>query len=172
MKNSKNNGVWIGADQLTNEKAFKENAKSEFVELPVVDQLSDEKVVHSNTNRRDFLKYLGFGLGAATVAACDIPVRRAIPYVVKPDDIVPGVATYYASSFVDGGDYCSVLVKTREGRPIKIEGNTLILTMHGDLIGENSGPEIIEIVNNALSDKMINCIIDIGDVISPGSYNK
>ncbi len=46
----------------------------------------------------------------------------------------------------------------------KIEGNTLILTMHGDLIGENSGPEIIEIVNNALSDKMINCIVDIENI--------
>jgi len=125
MKNSKNNGVWIGVDQLNNESAFKENAKSEFVELPVVDQLSEEKAINTNTNRRDFLKYLGFGLGAATIAACDIPVRRAIPYVVKPDDIVPGVASYYASSIVNGGDYCSVLVKTREGRPIKIEGNTL-----------------------------------------------
>ncbi|RMD71326.1 MAG: 4Fe-4S ferredoxin, partial [Bacteroidetes bacterium] len=71
-------------------------------------------------------KYLGFSLGAATIAAsCDIPVKRAIPYVVKPDEIVPGVATYYASSFVNGGDYCAVLVKTREGRPIKIEGNSL-----------------------------------------------
>ncbi|MEM8907690.1 MAG: 4Fe-4S dicluster domain-containing protein [Bacteroidota bacterium] len=58
-------------------------------------------------------------------AGCDIPIKRAIPYVVKPDEIVPGVATYYASSFVRGGDYCSVLVKTREGRPIKIEGNSL-----------------------------------------------
>jgi len=58
-------------------------------------------------------------------AGCDIPVKRAIPYVVKPDQIVPGVATYYASSFVNGGDYCPVLVKTREGRPIKIEGNAL-----------------------------------------------
>jgi len=69
---------------------------------------------------------MGFGLGAATVAAgCDIPVKRAIPYVVKPEEIVPGVANYYASSFVNGGDYCSILVKTREGRPIKIEGNSL-----------------------------------------------
>ncbi|MBK7638350.1 MAG: hypothetical protein IPJ13_31825 [Saprospiraceae bacterium] len=69
---------------------------------------------------------MGFGLGAATVAAgCDIPVKRAIPYVVKPDTIVPGIANYYASTFVNGGDYCPVLVKTREGRPIKIEGNDL-----------------------------------------------
>src|SRR5690606_3344048 len=76
--------------------------------------------------RRDFLKFLGFSLGAATVAAsCDIPVKRAIPYVIKPDSIVPGVASYYASAWVDGGDMVPVLVKTREGRPIKIEGNPL-----------------------------------------------
>ena len=81
---------------------------------------------HLAGNRRDFLKFLGFGLGAATVAAgCDIPVKRAIPYVVKPEAIVPGVANYYASSFINGGDFCSILVKTREGRPIKIEGNDL-----------------------------------------------
>jgi anaerobic selenocysteine-containing dehydrogenase len=57
-------------------------------------------------------------------ASCEIPVKKAIPYVTKPDEIVPGVANYFASSFVNGGDYCAILVKTREGRPIKIEGNT------------------------------------------------
>lgn len=124
MKN-KNKAVWIGVEDLNNPK-FEEATKQEFVELPIVDQLSNENTVEISANRRDFLKYLGFGLGAATLAAgCDIPVKRAIPYVVKPDTIVPGVATYYASSFVKGGDYCSVLVKTREGRPIKIEGNSL-----------------------------------------------
>ncbi len=124
MKNQ-NNDVWVGILDKTNDPQLEEMASKEFYELPVVDALSDEKFVEqSSTNRRDFLKYLGFGLGAATLAAsCEIPVKKAIPYVVKPDEIVPGVATYYASSFVKGGDYCSVLVKTREGRPIKIEGN-------------------------------------------------
>ena len=45
--------------------------------------------------------------------------------MIKPDSIVPGVATYYATSYVEGGDYCPILVKCREGRPIKIEGNDL-----------------------------------------------
>ncbi|MBK8501770.1 MAG: hypothetical protein IPL46_05930 [Saprospiraceae bacterium] len=53
------------------------------------------------------------------------PIRKAIPYVNKPEAIVPGVATYYASSFVRAGDFCPILVKTREGRPIKIEGNAM-----------------------------------------------
>ncbi len=124
MKDQHNN-IWIGVQDKTNDPALEEMSSQEFYELPIVDALADEEFVEkSSTNRRDFLKYLGFGLGAATVAAsCEIPVKKAIPYVVKPDSIVPGVATYYASSFVNGGDYCSILVKTREGRPIKIEGN-------------------------------------------------
>ncbi len=86
----------------------------------------------ATTGRRDFLKYVGFSISAATIAAsCEIPLKRAIPFVTKPDDLVPGIANYYASSFVQGGDYCSVLVKTREGRPIKIEGNQLSGINHG-----------------------------------------
>ena len=116
-----NNDIWIGVDQLNNTEEFNEMARQEFSH----DEPS-ETLELGNSNRRDFLKYLGFGLGAATLAAgCDIPVKHALPYVVKPDTIVPGVATYYASSFVQGGDYCPILVKTREGRPIKIEGNSL-----------------------------------------------
>lgn len=126
MKNQ-HNGVWGNAEELTNDPRFTEVSKEEFIGLPIVDQLSSEEVVEeTQASRRDFLKYVGFGLGAATIAAsCDTPVKRAIPYVVKPDSIVPGVASYYASSFFDGSQYCSVLVKTREGRPIKIEGNSL-----------------------------------------------
>jgi len=112
---------------------MKQSAKSEFVELPIVDVLADENLAEKPTaNRRDFLKYMGFGLGAATLAAsCEIPMKKAIPYVTKPDSIVPGVASYYASSYVQGGDYCSILVKTREGRPIKIEGNALSTVSKG-----------------------------------------
>lgn len=124
MKNQ-NKQFWTGVETLTNDPVLLELAQQEF-SGNIADTLSKESAVNLNANRRDFLKYLGFGLGAATVAAgCEIPVRKAIPFVVKPDEIVPGVATYYASSFVAGGDYCPVLVKTREGRPIKIEGNAL-----------------------------------------------
>ncbi|MFT4754444.1 MAG: Fe-S-cluster-containing dehydrogenase component, partial [Salibacteraceae bacterium] len=59
----------------------------------------------------------------ATLAACEAPVMKSIPYVVKPEEITPGVANYYASSYYDGFDFAPILVKTREGRPIHIEGN-------------------------------------------------
>jgi len=121
MKNQKQQ-VWVGTETLNNDPAFLELAEKEFVDDVKDMQAADNSL---EANRRDFLKVLGFSLGAATVAAaCDTPVRRAIPYVTKPDAIVPGVATYYASTFVEGGDSCPVLVKTREGRPIKIEGNS------------------------------------------------
>lgn len=123
MKESHKN-IWIGQQDLENKDSFFENSDQEF---SLVESVADER--NQNlfaSNRRDFLKYLGFGLGAATIAAgCDIPVKRALPYVIKPDAIVPGVASYYASSYVNGSDYGAILVKTRDGRPIKLEGNDM-----------------------------------------------
>lgn len=114
------NGIWISTEDLNREQSFIQSAEKEFS----VDNMAETDGQWAAT-RRDFLKLMGFGLGAATLAAsCEIPVKRAIPYVTKPDAIVPGVANYFASSFINGGDYCSILVKTREGRPIKIEGNS------------------------------------------------
>ncbi len=119
-----NKDLWIGVEDKTNSPEFVKSVEQEFQDISKVENLGNENVMNTQTSRRDFLKYLGFGLGAATVAAsCEIPVKKAMPYVVKPDAIVPGVATYYASTFVNGGDFCPILVKTREGRPIKIEGN-------------------------------------------------
>ena len=101
---------------------FKHN---EFVEhIPVDDFLGDkDNLEESSTNRRDFLKYVGFSTAAATMAACEGPVRKSIPYVNLPESIVPGVANHYATTIADGFDFASILVKTREGRPIKIEKN-------------------------------------------------
>ncbi|RZJ90835.1 MAG: 4Fe-4S dicluster domain-containing protein [Chryseobacterium sp.] len=92
-------------------------------EIPVEDFLGDAEKSDASTTRRDFLKLLGFSTAAVTLAACEAPVIKTIPYVVKPHDIIPGVPNYYASTYFDGFDFASVLVKTREGRPIKIEPN-------------------------------------------------
>jgi molybdopterin-containing oxidoreductase family iron-sulfur binding subunit len=68
---------------------------------------------------------MGFGVAAASLAACEAPVRKAIPYLNKPVDVDPGIPNYYASTYFQGGEYNSIVVKTREGRPIKVEGNKL-----------------------------------------------
>ena len=92
--------------------------------MPLDQVLADGSITGSTTSRRDFLKFLGFSVGAATLAACEAPVIKSIPYVNKPEEITPGVANWYASTYYDGEDFASVLVKTREGRPIHITGNS------------------------------------------------
>ena len=109
---------WKGIEQLANSPEFVKNAPHEFAPAPE----PEEDPGHS---RRDFLKMMGFGMAAVSLAACEAPIRKAIPYVNKPVDIDPSIANYYASTYINGGDYCSIVVKTREGRPIKIDGNAL-----------------------------------------------
>ncbi|BBA17001.1 4Fe-4S dicluster domain-containing protein [Blattabacterium cuenoti] len=83
-----------------------------------------KNLFQGKTSRRDFLKWIGFSTASVTLAACKGPVIKSIPYVVKPEDITPGIPNYYASTMIDTFDIGSVLVKTREGRPIKIEPNS------------------------------------------------
>jgi len=115
---------WKGLEELHDTKGHQEIVKNEFrEELPFEES---ESLLNATTPRRDFLKYLGFTTAAATIAAsCEIPVKKAIPYVNKPEEITPGVPNYYASTYAVDGEFVPVVVKTREGRPIKIEGNTL-----------------------------------------------
>ena len=115
-----NKKYWKGLEELNQTPAFVENSKSEFAEPIPVEDVLNEAGLSTRTPRRDFLKALGFGLGAVTLAACNrTPVHKAVPYVIKPEEITPGIPNYYASSF--NGQ--SILVKTREGRPIFIEAN-------------------------------------------------
>lgn len=119
-----NKKYWKGFDELNQTPEFIESTQSEFPqELSVEEFLSDNKVAEASTGRRDFLKFLGFSVAAATLAACESPVIKAVPYAVKPEDVTPGVANWYASSYYDGASYASILVKSREGRPIYIKGN-------------------------------------------------
>jgi len=130
MSNTKK--YWKGIEELQETPEFLKAQQNEFSEeLPVDQFIGNDQVAESNTNRRDFLKVLGFSVTAASLAACEAPVRKVIPYLNKPEEITPGVANYYASSYWDGQDFASILVKTREGRPIKVDGNELCMITAG-----------------------------------------
>ncbi|MCF6131791.1 TAT-variant-translocated molybdopterin oxidoreductase [Flavobacterium wongokense] len=125
---SSNKKYWKSVEELNENSSIVETLRNnEFVEeIPTTDFLSDkESLSSSSTTRRDFLKYVGFSTAAATLAACEGPVHKSIPYVLQPEQVIPGVADYYATSMFDGFDFANLLVKTREGRPIKIENNTI-----------------------------------------------
>lgn len=125
---------WKGLPELTESPEFTQSKKNEFAEpLPIGEFLAGKTEEESDkgTSRRDFLKVMGFSTAAVALAACETPVNKAIPYVVKPEEITPGIANWYASTFYDGHDYASVLVKTREGRPIMVQGNELSKVTNG-----------------------------------------
>jgi len=114
---------WQALEELEQTPEAIQQASKEFpTDIPLEDSLEQsDSSMDMQANRRDFLKALGFGVTAATLSACvEAPVRKAIPYVNKPDDVIPGVANWYASTTPEG---TPVLVKTRVGRPIKLEGN-------------------------------------------------
>ena len=131
---SSNKKYWKSVEELNENSSIVETLQqNEFVkEIPTDEFLGDKNSLESSkTTRRDFLKYVGFSTAAASLAACEGPVIKSIPYVVQPEEIVPGVANYYATTIANGFDFASVLVKTREGRPIKIENNTMATTNGG-----------------------------------------
>lgn len=123
MASKKN--YWKSFEELTDNTLNEKLTTNEFAEEIPVDNFlgNDNAMENSQTSRRDFLKILGFSTAAVTLAACEAPIVKSVPYVVKPENIMPGVPTYYASTIFDGYDYANVLVRTREGRPIRIDAN-------------------------------------------------
>lgn len=125
---SSNKKYWKSVEELNENNSIVETIRNnEFVEEIPTDEFlgNKEALSSSSTTRRDFLKYVGFTTAAATLAACEGPVHKSIPYVVQPEQIIPGIADYYATTMFDGFDFANILVKTREGRPIKIENNKI-----------------------------------------------
>jgi Fe-S-cluster-containing dehydrogenase component/anaerobic selenocysteine-containing dehydrogenase len=115
---------WRSLEEYTNSEVVNPGLPAKKEDESIFSLLENE--MEMRASRRDFLKLFGFSVTAAALAAsCERPVQKAIPYLIKPEEITPGKASHYASSFFDGEEYCSILIKVRDGRPIKIEGNEL-----------------------------------------------
>jgi len=79
---------------------------------------------HDGILRRDFLKVVGVTGAGASIAGCSTgDVERLLPYVVAPEEVTPGVATWYTTVCGGCSAGCGMWVRTREGRAVKIEGN-------------------------------------------------
>jgi len=113
---------WKGEEELLRDPSFVQSSKNEFSEGLPLDEVLNDTDLELSATRRDFLKIFGFSISAVALAACNkTPIRKAVPYLVKPDDVTPGVANYYSSTC--GYTGLPIEVKVREGRPIKIDGN-------------------------------------------------
>ena len=86
--------------------------------------MAENESMQDGIKRRDFLRVLGVSGAGATLTGCSTEkVERLLPYVVAPDDITPGVSTWYTTVCEGCSAGCGMWVRTREGRAIKIEGN-------------------------------------------------
>lgn len=91
-------------------------ANKEFASTPLNAQ-------EDTIERRDFLKLMGASLALTSMSCIRRPVEKIVPYANRPEEIEPGIANYYSSTYTSGGQAQSIVVKAREGRPIYVKGN-------------------------------------------------
>lgn len=110
---------WLSLEQWKNDPEFRQLAEQEFMSSPLAEEDSKD-----GWARREFLKLMGASLALGAAGCVRRPAEKIIPYAKNPAEIVLGIPDWYSSSWVDSnGEAFGLLVKTREGRPIKIEGN-------------------------------------------------
>ncbi len=118
-KSERDPNYWLSLEQLANSSEYSEMVKNEFQTSPMAEGNED------GFARRDFLKLMGASIAMASAAGCRRPVQKIVPYTKQPEEVTFAVANHYTSTFFDGSEAMGLLVKTREGRPLKIEGNPL-----------------------------------------------
>ncbi|MGK0327353.1 TAT-variant-translocated molybdopterin oxidoreductase [Polaribacter sp.] len=177
-----NKKYWKSVEELKGSSIVETMNKNEFVkEISTETFLGDKETLeNSSTTRRDFLKYVGFTTAAASLAACEGPVRKSIPYVVQPNNVIAGVADWYATSMADGYDFANVLVKTREGRPIQIMPNkeangttnarvqASVLSLYDEKLRLKEPTKNKEVIGwNQADDEIKNALNDLKDANKP-----
>ena len=114
---------WKSLDDLNNTPEFKQALQTEFMSSPLREESANEGD-NDKWARREFLKLMGASLALTTAAGCiRRPVQKIVPYVKQPEEVIPGVSNWYTSTYFDGQEGLGLLVKSREGRPVHIQGN-------------------------------------------------
>ncbi|MCC6861208.1 MAG: TAT-variant-translocated molybdopterin oxidoreductase [Bryobacterales bacterium] len=117
MADQNSTHYWKSLAERAGGPDFSVQAETEFASSPL-------RSIEPDPGRRAFLKAAGFSFAASVMAGCSrAPVQRAMPYLDQPGGVIAGRPVYYASTCAGCAAGCGVLVKTRDGRPIKLEGN-------------------------------------------------
>ncbi len=120
----RDNTYWRSFDELNNTAEFQKSLTTEFMSSPLRAESALEGTESDGVARRDFLKLMGASVALTTAAGCiRRPIQKMIPYNKQPEEVTLGVPNYYTSTYFDGQEGFGLLVKSREGRPVHIEGN-------------------------------------------------
>lgn len=112
---------WKSPNELKFPVLSQEAKEKEFIE-GVTNEFNPNEL--KGLSRRKFLALTAATLAVSSAACTDYHDKgEIIPYNKKPENIIPGIANYYASTCTGCSNHCGILIKTREGRPIKIDGN-------------------------------------------------
>ncbi len=117
MSEVKTNTYWKSLNELAKNAEYEKFVHREFPENAT--ELTD------GVSRRGFLKVMGASIALAGFAACRRPVQKILPYSKQPEDIVPGIPLFYATSMPFQGNLTGLVVENHEGRPTKLEGNDM-----------------------------------------------
>lgn len=113
---------WRSFEELNNTPEFQATLQTEFMSSPLREESKNEGT--DGVARRDFLKLMGASIALTTAAGCiRRPVQKMVPYNKQPEEVTIGVSNWYTSSYFDGQEGLGLLVKSREGRPVHIQGN-------------------------------------------------
>ena len=119
--------------------------------------------------RRDFLKVLGVSGAGAGLSGCGPgDVERLLPYVVAPEEITPGVATWYTTVCGGCSAGCGMWVRTREGRAVKLEGNPNHPVSEGAMCAR--GHATLQHLYNP--DRFTAPMVREGERVRPGSWDE
>ncbi len=118
-----NQKYWQSLEEWRNDSEFQKLAEQEFLSSPIRQGAGDVGSSEGGWARREFLTLMGASLAMTSFGCVRRTAEKIVPYVKKPHEIIEGLANYYSSSWNDGSEVFGLVVKTREGRPIKVEGN-------------------------------------------------
>lgn len=116
VSKQENKEYWRSLNQLADKPEFQEILEREFPE--------GASEMKNPLTRRTFLSLMGASMALAGLSACRRPVEKIVPYVKAPEEVIPGIPNYYATTMPFGTNAYGVVVESHEGRPTKIEGNT------------------------------------------------
>ena len=119
-KSSNNNKLWQSFEKLNKENSGIETGNEFLPETLQKFNLQETTTV----SRRKFFALLTASAALTATACTDYRQKgNIIPYTKRPEEVLPGTANYYSSTCTGCSQNCGTLIKTREGRPIKIDGN-------------------------------------------------
>ena len=106
---------WRSLGQLDEGPEFRAFLEREFPE--------GASELPEGVTRREMITLLGASLSLAGLAGCRRPAEEIVPYVTAPEDVVPGIPRFYATTMPFGRSAYGLIVESHEGRPTKVEGN-------------------------------------------------